>query len=406
MREVLTFILAGGKGERLWPLTRDRTKPAVPFGGIYRIIDFSLSNCLNSGLRRIYVLTQYKSASLERHIRLAWNILSSELGEYIEVLPAQQRIGEVWYRGTADAIYHNIYIVKAEEPDEVLVLSGDHVYKMNYCRMIDFHRQVDADLTVAVVQMGREKNISHFGVVEIGEKSRITGFKEKPRVKEGEDAGTVHASMGIYLFKKGVLMDVLEADTLKIGAKYDFGKDIIPNMIKNNFKIYAYNFFDSCKNKPMYWRDIGTIDAYYEANMDLVAGSPPFDLYDKKWPVRTYQEQFPPAKTVFTDGKGTREAGLILNSLISGGCVISGKRLERSVLSYNVRINNNSEVAESVLMEGVSVGSDVKIKRAIIDKDVDVPSGTVIGYDAEVDKRHFFVSDSGIVVVAKKTEIK
>jgi glucose-1-phosphate adenylyltransferase len=406
MREVLTFILAGGKGERLWPLTRDRTKPAVPFGGIYRIIDFSLSNCLNSGLRRIYVLTQYKSASLERHIRLAWNILSSELGEYIEVLPAQQRIGEVWYRGTADAIYHNIYIVKAEEPDEVLVLSGDHVYKMNYYRMIDFHRQVDADLTVAVVQMDRAKNISHFGVVEIDEKSRITGFKEKPRVKQRGDAGTVHASMGIYLFKKSVLMDVLEADTLKIGAKYDFGKDIIPNMIKNNFKIYAYNFFDNCKNKPMYWRDIGTIDAYYEANMDLVAGSPPFDLYDKKWPIRTYQEQFPPAKTVFTDGRGGREAGSILNSLISGGCVISGKRLERSVLSYNVRINNNSEVAESVLMEGVSVGSDVKIKRAIIDKDVDVPSGTVIGYDAEADKRHFFVSDSGIVVVAKKTEIK
>lgn len=406
MRKVLTFILAGGKGERLWPLTRDRTKPAVPFGGIYRIIDFSLSNCINSGLRRIYVLTQYKSASLERHIHLGWNVLCDELEEYIEVLPAQQRIGDIWYRGTADAIYQNIYIVKAEEPDEVLILAGDHIYKMNYCRMIDFHRQVNADLTVAVVKMQKIREISGFGIVEMNPKGKITDFWEKPRVVESQDSDWIYASMGMYVFKKNALLEVLKEDMVGNSSHHDFGKGIIPQMLRNNFNIYAYNFLKEDKKEPEYWRDIGTIDAYYQANMDLVSESPVFDLYDRKWPIRTYQEQFPPAKTVFPGEKIPESAGLILNSLISGGCVFRGRRLERSVLSYNVRIDSNSEVVESILMEGVNIGSKAKIRRAIIDKDVDVPKGLVIGYDPEEDKKHFFVSDSGIVVVAKKTEIK
>jgi len=406
MRKVLTFIMAGGKGQRLWPLTRDRAKPAVPFGGVYRIIDFPLSNCLNSGLRRIYVLTQYKSASLERHIRLGWNILSSELGEYIEVLPAQQRIGDVWYRGTADAIYQNIYVIKMEEPDEVLILAGDHIYKMNYYQMIDFHRQVKADLTLAVVRMQKKKQMSHLGIVRFDGENRITGFQEKPETGNSQKSGFVYASMGIYVFKKESLINILQENITQDNSHYDFGKDIIPKMLKEDLRVYAYNFIDKDEKKARYWRDIGTIDAYYEANMDLVTHPPIFNLYDKNWPIRTYQEQFPPAKTVFGNAEDTGKAGLVLNSLISGGCIISGKRLERSILSYNVRIDNDSQVTDSILMEGVNVERKVKIKRAIIDKDVNVPSGMVIGYDSKEDKQHFFISDSGIVVVAKKTEIK
>ncbi len=405
MHKVLTFIMAGGKGERLWPLTRDRTKPAVPFAGIYRIIDFSLSNCLNSGLRRIYVLTQYKSASLEKHIRLGWNILSSELGEYIEVLPAQQRIGDVWYRGTADAIYQNLYVVKMEQPDEVLILAGDHIYKMNYYRMIDFHRQVNADLTVAVVQIQKE-HISHFGVVQINDEGRIINFQEKPSIADGQDSGVAYVSMGIYVFKESALMQVFGEGASDGSPQYDFGKHTIPEMLRHNFKIYAYNFIDENKKEVEYWRDIGTIDAYYEANMDLVADSPMLNLYDKAWPIRTYQEQFPPAKAVFNQGTNIAKHGIVLNSLISGGCIMSGKRIERCVLSCNVRINSGSEALDSILMEGVNVEENVKIKRAIIDKDVNIPSGMIIGYDKENDKKRFFVSDSGIVVVAKKTEIK
>lgn len=403
MRRVLTFILAGGKGERLWPLTRDRAKPAVPFGGVYRIIDFSLSNCLNSGLRRIYVLTQYKSASLEKHLRLAWNILSSELNECIEVLPAQQRIGEVWYRGTADAIYQNIYVVKSEQPEEVLILAGDHVYKMNYARMVDFHRQSNADLCVAVLRLRPEDNLSHFGIVEMDNAAQITSFKEKPKLEPLGAEETVFASMGIYLFKSRVLLEILGRQAIEERRQYDFGRDIIPEMLKQGYKVVAYDFFDKAKNKPRYWRDIGTIDAYYAANMDLVAEPSIFNLYDRKWPLRTYQEQFPPVKTVSLNKRGV---GILLNSLVSGGSIISGKRLERSVLSYNVCIKEGCEVTDAVLMEGVRLGNNAKVKRAIIDKDVDVPSGTVIGYDTEQDKKNFFVSDCGIVVVAKKTEIK
>jgi glucose-1-phosphate adenylyltransferase len=399
--------MAGGKGERLWPLTKDRTKPAVPFGGIYRIMDFTLSNCINSGLRKIYVLTQYKSASLQRHIRLGWNILSSELGEYIELLPAQQRVSETWYLGTADAIYQNLYTLEIDKSDEVLILAGDHIYKMNYYTMIDFHREVDADLTVGVVEVEKERS-AHLGIVDVDTLGRVTGFQEKPQKPKTipNKPDKVYASMGIYVFKHAVLEQELMEDSRNNHTHHDFGKDIIPQMLKKGLKVAAYNFIDENKKEAQYWRDIGTIDAYYEANMDLVQVDPVFNLYDKEWPIRTYQEQFPPAKTVFSGEEVTGRVGLALDSFAAGGCIISGGRVQRSILSPNVRINSYSQVYDSILMEGVNVGRHAKIKRAIIDKDVTIPQGTVIGYDPAEDRRRFFVSDRGVVVVAKGTEIK
>jgi glucose-1-phosphate adenylyltransferase len=405
--KVLTFIMAGGKGERLFPLTKDRTKPAVPFGGIYRIIDFTLSNCINSGLRKIYLLTQYKSASLQKHIRLGWNILPSELAQFIELLPAQQRIGDSWYLGTADAIYQNLYTLELDHPDEVLILAGDHIYKMNYYAMIDFHRENNADLTVGVVEMEKEK-ASHLGVVEVDTAGRVAGFEEKSAKPKTIPAhpDKIFASMGIYVFNSGVLLEELHDDAKKRATTHDFGKDIIPQMLKKGLKVMAYNFIDENKKEAKYWRDIGTIDAYYEANMDLVQAAPVFNLYDRDWPIRTFQEQFPPAKTVHSGEEVTGRIGLVLDSIVSGGCVVSGGRLQRSVLSPNVRVNSYSQVYDSILMEGVNVGRYAKVKRAIIDKDVDIPQGMVIGYDPQEDKKHFHVTDSGIVVVAKGTEIK
>lgn len=407
MRKVLTFIMAGGKGERLLPLTRDRTKPAVPFGGIYRIIDFTLSNCINSGLRRIYLLTQYKSESLQRHIRLGWNILPSELGQFIEILPAQQRIGDSWYLGTADAIYQNLYTVESERPDEVLILAGDHIYKMNYYNMIDFHREQAADLTVGVVEVDKEKS-SHLGVVEVDKTGKVIGFQEKPKNPQTIPGSPdkIYASMGIYVFETAIIKQKLHDDAHKIASSHDFGKDIIPQMVKQGLKISVYNFQDENKKGAQYWRDIGTIDAYYEANMDLVQVDPTFNLYDKDWPVRTFQEQFPPVKTVFAGDEFPGRIGLALDSLISSGCVVSGGRIQRSILSPNVRINSYSEVHDSILMEGVNVARHAKIKRAIIDKDVNIPQGMVIGYDINEDRKKFHVTESGIVVVAKGTEIK
>lgn len=407
MRKVLTFIMAGGKGERLYPLTRDRTKPAVPFGGIYRIVDFTLSNCINSGLRKIYLLTQYKSASLQRHIRLGWNILPSELGQFIEMLPAQQRIGDSWYMGTADAIFQNLYTLELDRPDEVLVLAGDHIYKMNYYSMIDFHRGQDADLTVGVVEVDKEK-AQYFGIVEVDDFGQVVGFQEKPKNPKTipSHPNKVFASMGIYVFELDCIERELQEDAHRHNSSHDFGKDIIPQMLKKGLKISAYNFIDENKKEAKYWRDIGALDAYYEANMDLIQVDPTFNLYDKEWPIRTFQEQFPPAKTVFSGEEITGRVGLALDSIVSGGCIVSGGRVQRSILSPNVRINSFSQVYDSILMEGVNVGRYVKVKRAIIDKDVDIPQGTVIGYDLEEDRKRFFVSDSGIVVVAKGTEIK
>jgi glucose-1-phosphate adenylyltransferase len=404
--KILAFIMAGGKGERLWPLTKDRTKPAVPFGGIYRIIDFTLSNCVNSGLRQIYVLTQYKSASLQKHIRLGWNILSSELGEYIELLPAQQRIGDTWYLGTADAIYQNLYALEMDDPDEVLILAGDHVYKMDYYAMINYHRQTNADLTVGVVEVEEERCLQ-LGVIEVDSDGLVRGFQEKPTKPKTipDHPDKIYASMGIYVFKRHILENELQDDAKKNNSTHDFGKDIIPQMHKKGLKISAYNFIDENKKEAKYWRDIGTVDAYYEANMDLIQVDPVFNLYDN-WPIRTYQEQYPSAKTVHSGEEITGRVGLVLDSMVSGGCIVSGGRVQRSILAPNVRINSFSQVYESILMEGVNVGRYAKVRRAIIDKDVDIPHGMVIGYDLEEDKKKFVVSESGIVVVAKGTEIK
>lgn len=406
MNKVVTFILAGGKGERLFPLTKDRAKPAVPFGGIYRIIDITLSNCINSGIRRIHVLIQYKSISLQRHLRQGWNIFNSELGEYIDVIPAQQRVGSNWYQGTADAIYQNIYSIEQEKPDQILILAGDHIYKMNYSAMLDFHRSSKADMTVAVVELGKDQS-QNFGVIEADENMQVLGFHEKPKDPKTIPGKPemIYASMGIYIFNRDALEEELNQDASK-STTHDFGRDIIPQMIKKRKKVSSYNFKDENKKEALYWRDIGTLDAYYEANMDLIQVTPIFNLYDQDWPIRTYQEQYPPGKTVFAGDENPERMGLVLDSLVSGGCIVSGGRVQRSILSPNVRINSYSEVHDSILMEGVNVGRYAKIRHAIIDKDVAIPPGTVIGYNVKEDKKRFMISDSGIVVVAKGTEIK
>lgn len=404
MNKILTFILAGGKGERLMPLTKDRAKPAVPFGGIYRIIDFTLSNCINSGLRQIHVLIQYKSISLQRHLAMGWSMLNRELNEFIDVIPAQQRIGSLWYRGTADAIYQNFYSIDIEEPDQVLILAGDHVYKMDYTKMIKQHLDTGADMTVACVQMPTEL-ANQLGVVEVDKNSKVHGFEEKPKKPKtviGQPE-SIYASMGIYLFKKDILREELEEDTHK-ETEHDFGKNIIPQMLNKSCKIYVYNFADE-NGRPLYWRDIGTRDAYYQSNMDLIKPDCRFDLFDRSWPIRTYQEQFPPVKTEYFGKEKNVCVNSIINSLISGGCVIRGGAVGSSILSPNVCIEDNAQVSDSILMEGVVVEKGCKIKNAIIDKDVKIPPKTIIGYDREEDIKRFTSTTSGIVLVEKKMQI-
>jgi glucose-1-phosphate adenylyltransferase len=406
MRGILTFILAGGKGERLDPLTRDRAKPAVPFGGIYRIIDFTLSNCVNSGLRRIYVLIQYKSFSLQKHILSGWDVVSSQLGEFIDVIPAQQRISSDWYRGTADAIYQNIYAIHDHNPEFILILAGDHIYKMDYRDMIKFHKEHAADVTVACIPMPVETAAS-FGVIEEDERHRVCGFQEKPKNPKTipGDPGRISASMGIYLFKKEALLSELELDA-KSFSDHDFGKNIIPQMLRNQRKVMVYPFVDE-QNRPCYWRDIGTRDAYYQANMDLVKTIPEFELYDRMRPVRTLHEQYPPIKTISAIGDhGEVLPGVIVDSLIAGGCVIKGAEVRGVVLSPNVKIDRSASVCHSVIMEGVVISEHAKVKNAIIDKQVTVPPHTQIGYDLELDRKRFVVTTSGIVIVPKRTEIK
>jgi glucose-1-phosphate adenylyltransferase len=405
MRQVLTFIMAGGKGERLLPLTQDRAKPAVPFGGIYRIIDCTLSNCINSGIRKIHVLIQYKSISLQRHLRMGWSIFQSELGEFIDVIPAQQRIGEHWYLGTADAIYQNIYSIEQERPDYVLVLAGDHIYKMNYARMLAFHQAHRATATVGVIEM-EQSRARGFGIVEVDAGDRIIGFEEKPAHPKTipGDPERCFVSMGIYLFDRVWLEQALVEDAGLEDSTHDFGRDVIPRAARET-TVMAYNFKDENKNASQYWRDIGTLDAYYEANMDLVQVSPQFNLYDREWPLRTYHEQWPPAKTVFAD-EATGRMGTILDALVSNGCIISGGRVQRCVLSPDVRVNSFASVEDAILMEHVEVGRYAKIRRAIVDKDVVIPRYAEIGYHPEEDRRRFHVTESGIVVVAKGTVIE
>ncbi|MDD3375319.1 MAG: glucose-1-phosphate adenylyltransferase [Candidatus Omnitrophica bacterium] len=406
MRDILTFILAGGKGERLDPLTRDRAKPAVPFGGIYRIIDFTLSNCINSGLRRIFVLTQYKSFSLQKHLLTGWDIFSSQLGEFIDAIPPQQRVGSDWYQGTADAIYQNIYAIKDYNPKKVLILSGDHIYRMDYGRLLNHHNTKKAHATVCCVKMPKALSI-HFGVIEVDRNGCICGFQEKPEDPKTipDDPKHIYASMGIYLFDREVLLEELNQDAKRGDSQHDFGKNIIPQMIKEKKKVYAYNFADE-NGKPRYWRDIGTRDSYYEANLDLLKHRPDFDLFRKKWPVRTYHEQYPPIKILSKSGEKGAKPGLIIDSFISGGCVIKGAEITRSVLSPNICVENGAKINDSILMGGVIVGKDAKIKNAIIDKEVVIPSKTEIGYNLDLDRQRFAVTASGIVIVPKKASFK
>ncbi len=407
MREVLTFILAGGKGERLNPLTRDRAKPAVPFGGIYRIIDFTLSNCINSGLRRIYILIQYKSFSLQKHVLAGWgDIVSSQLGEFIDVIPAQQRISSDWYRGTADAIHQNIYTIHDHDPKLILILAGDHVYKMNYEKMISYQKKTNADMVVSCIPMPAETAVS-FGVIEVDQENRVCGFREKPKKPKTipGDSEHIFASMGIYLFKKDVLLQELEIDSKSMTSEHDFGKNVIPQMLKNGKKILVYNFVDK-DNKPCYWRDIGTRDAYYQANMDLVQRDPEFNLYERTWPVRTLHEQFPPIKLLHAEENGQLIHGELDDCLIAGGCIIDGAKIKGSILSTNVCVHPHASVINSVIMEGVSVGSHAKIKNAIVDKEVVVPPGAQIGYDLSLDRKRFDVTTSGIVIVPKRVKIQ
>ena len=404
MKNVLAFLMAGGKGERLMPLTRDRAKPAVPFGGIFRIIDFTLSNCINSGIRKIHVLTQYKSVSLVRHLWMGWNIFDAELGEYIDIIHPQQRVDEHWYQGTADSVYQNIYSIEAERPPYVLILAGDHIYKMNYAQMLDSHVSAQAELTVGVIRMPAGTG-SLFGVAELDDKNRINRFVEKPTTPPliPGDPGHIYASMGIYLFNRDVLEEELILDA-QSKTEHDFGKNVLPSCLKNGRRVFAYLLEDR-DGQPAYWRDIGTIDAYFEANMDLIQVTPIFNLYDREWPVRTYMEQHPPVKFVFSGGDDPARVGTASDSLVAGGCIVSGGRVARSVLSPKVRIHSFSEITDSVLMEGVEVGRHAQIRRAIIDKDVKIPPSSVIGFDATLDRRRFTVTESGITVVAKGTEL-
>ncbi|HSW63373.1 MAG TPA: glucose-1-phosphate adenylyltransferase [Dissulfurispiraceae bacterium] len=400
-RDVLSLVLAGGKGERLAPLTVPRAKPAVPFGGKYRIIDFTLSNCINSNIKKIAVITQYKSLSLDRHVQLGWQrLVSPELGEFIYTIPAQQQVGERWYSGTADAVFQNIFFIEKINLPYLLVLSGDHIYKMDYSEMLEFHLKNHALSTIAAIEVDTE-SARAFGVMQVDEDGRIIGFEEKPadpKTIPGKP-GQCLASMGIYFFNTDDIVHSLKKDADSTSS-HDFGKNIIPELIKTG-RVFAYNFQDENKKGAKYWRDVGTIDAYWEANMDLVSVDPQLNLYDEHWPIRTHQRQYPPVKFVFAQEYQGGRLGHALDSIVSDGCIISGGGVLNCVLSPNVRINSWANVQESILMENVEIGRRCKIRRAIIDKNVFIPSETVIGYDPEEDRKRFHVSPGGIVVVPK-----
>jgi len=401
MDRVVAVILAGGKGLRLEPLTRDRAKPAVPFGGVYRIIDFTLSNCLNSGIRKILVLTQYKAMSLDRHINVGWQrFFCRELGEFADVVPPQQRIDESWYQGTADAVYQNIYTIEKEHPRYVVILAGDHIYKMNYKLLVDYHVERAADITIGVLRLPRLEASRRFGVLQVDAENRVVGFEEKPvdpKPIPGDEAHCL-ASMGIYVFNARFLFEELCRDATRRGSTHDFGNDILPTVLATN-RVFAYPFVDENRKTSAYWRDVGTLDAYYEASMDLVAVDPQLNLYDEQWPIRTYQPNLPPPKFVFADQE---RRGFATDSIVCQGSIISGGRVERSILGPRVRINSYALVQNSILFEGVNIGRHAKVRRAIIDKGVDIPAGIEIGYNRQLDEaRGFVVTDHGVVVIAQ-----
>jgi glucose-1-phosphate adenylyltransferase len=399
MKDTLGVLLAGGAGERLYPLTRDRAKPAVTFGGIYRIIDITLSNCINSDLRRVYILTQYKALSLNRHIREGWNIVAREMGEFVEILPPMKRVSDNWYMGTADAVYQNIYSIGSEQPKHVLILSGDHIYKMDYGKMLEQHVHSASDVTLATIQIEPDEAY-RFGVVDIDQDHRVNGFEEKPQqtaLRSPWNPDKISASMGIYLFNTDVLIPVLLKDAEDPKSSHDFGKDILPKMV-DEYRVYAYDFVDENKKEALYWRDVGTLEAYYEANMDIVSVSPVFNLYDADWPIRTHQRQYPPAKFVFAEAGRT---GTAIDSIVSAGCIVSGGSVKNCILSPDVRVNSYSEIDNSILFSHVNVGRHCRIQRAIIDRDVHIPEGTTIGFDAEADRQRYFVTEDGITVVTR-----
>jgi glucose-1-phosphate adenylyltransferase len=401
MENVLAILLAGGAGERLYPLTRDTAKPAVPFGGAYRIIDFTLSNCINSDIRRIFILTQYKALDLIRHVRDGWNILSAELGEYIEIIPPMKRVSEDWYQGTADAVFQNWQSIEAEAPSATLILSGDHIYKMNYHEMIDWHRRHSADVTIATIQIPPEE-AGRFGVLEIDPEYRVIGFEEKPQhgnpVRSQFDPSMVSSSMGIYVFNTDVLLKALHEDAQDAESSHDFGRNVIPKLLGQS-RVVAYDFRDINAKQNRYWRDVGTLDAYYEANLDLVAVVPEFNLYDRSWPIRTKVTQQPPAKFVFA--QEGRRMGVAVDSVVSAGSIVSGGRVVHSILSPGVRVNSYCEVEYSILMPGAVIGRYSRIRRAIINTGVTIPDSSVIGFDPDADRaRGYTVTEGGIVVVA------
>jgi glucose-1-phosphate adenylyltransferase len=401
MENVLAILLAGGAGERLYPLTRDTAKPAVPFGGAYRIIDFTLSNCINSDVRRILILTQYKSLELIRHIRDGWNILSPELGEYVEVIPPMKRVHEDWYQGTADAVFQNFQSIEAESPETTLILAGDHIYKMNYGEMIDWHHEKNADVTIASIRVSPDE-ANRFGVLEIAKDWRVVGFEEKPKHgKPGRsifDPDMISASMGVYVFNTKVLLRLLHQDAENPNSSHDFGRDVIPANL-DKVRAVAYDFHDINAKQVLYWRDVGTLDAYYEANMDLVDVTPVFNLYDKRWPIRTRATQQPPAKFVFAE-EG-RRMGVAVDSVVSAGCIVSGGRVLHSVLSPGVRVNSFCEIEHSILMPEVEIGRNSRVRNAIINTGVKLPESSTVGFDPDVDRsNNYTVTEGGITVVA------
>ena len=417
MRDVMALVMAGGRGERLYPLTLDRSKPAVPFGGIYRIIDITLSNCINSNIYKIIVLPQYKAQSLVEHLEAGWNIFSYALGHFMKVVPPQMRVGADWYRGTADSVRQTLYLIERESPEDLLILSGDHVYKMDYARLRAYHEEKGADVTVSVIEVPVSQAY-RFGIMEVADDYSITGFKEKPASVEPMpgDPRYVLASMGVYMFKTEVLIDLLKSTD-----KDDFGRDIIP-MALERYSLYAFPYkkenriedfvytinedgnrvrvLEPCIRDSSYWRDVGDLDAYWNANMDLTGVDPNFNLYGTKWPLRTFQVQYPPVKTIFRD-TASKRTGMALDSIVSQGSIISGGVVQSSVISHNVMVNSWAEVCESVIMADVEIGRHCKIMKAIIDKANRIPPHTEIGYDPEEDRKRFTVTPRGIVVIPK-----
>jgi glucose-1-phosphate adenylyltransferase len=395
-RDTLALIMAGGRGSRLKQLTMWRAKPSVPFGGKFRIIDFPLSNCINSGIRRIGVLTQYKAHSLITHIQQGWGMFRGEFGEFVELLPAQQRIETSWYAGTADAIFQNIDIIRNHDPEFVLILAGDHVYKMDYGAMLAAHVDAQADITIGCIEVPAEE-ASAFGVMGVDEQGRVRTFTEKPKKPDSIPGNPDMAlcSMGIYIFNKDFLIEQLIKDADSRISSHDFGKDVIPGLIEK-YHAYAYSFRDPVTHKKGYWRDVGTVDSYWEANMELIEVTPELNLYDQDWPIWTYQEQLPPAKFVFDD---EIRRGQAFNSMVSGGCIISGARVRNSVLFSSVEVNSFTDIESVVALPEVTIGQHCKIKRAIIDKGCEIPDGTEIGINPEQDKKKYYVSPKGTVLV-------